>query len=296
MIIQLNPDGSLDTNFNSTGYYTSDDGFDVYLYAAHFDRYGRLVVAGATSEGSKSAFIRRFDSDADGDGFLTSAELADGTDPLDYSSNKSVMTPAIGLEVKQTGTLLEWTVEEERNVKEYNIFIDGKLFDTVNAQNLKHYSLTVFIGDVVLTVVDYSGHVKSHKPADGNSVTEIYNLKRGWNLIAVTSDNVAVDQLKDVVLGKVWGWNGHAYYAINSVKATDAVWVYTDVAKTVAVNGQKSTALMTLRSGWNMVGPVVTSDVPKGAHVVYSWDTAYDMIVDKYNVLEQGKGYWIFSL
>ncbi len=208
----------------------------------------------------------------------------------------SAVTPAIGLEVELADNTLTWKVEEERDVKEYQIFVDGKLFDTVTAVGADSYSLEVPGEDVVLKVVDNSGHTKPFIPADGNSVTEVYNLKEGWNLIAITSDNADLEALKGETVGVVWGWNNNSYEVVESAEATDAVWVYSSVAKEVSVTGTKSDTTLKLNIGWNMVGPVVTSDVPEEAHTVYSWDSVYDNITEKYNTLEQGKGYWIFSL
>ena len=213
-----------------------------------------------------------------------------------FDAEKDTVTPAIGLEVSLTDNVLAWRVEEERDVKEYRVLVDGELFDTVQAVGTDTYSLEVPEGDVVLEVVDNSGHVKPYAPANGNIVAEIYSLKEGWNLIAITSDDADLDALKDETVGVVWGWNGTSYEVVDSAKATDAVWVYSPKAKTVRVVGTKSSAVIKLKIGWSMVGPVVTSDVPEAADTVYSWDSVYDIIVEKQNALEQGKGYWIFSL
>ena len=238
---------------------------------------------------------------ADSDDAADSSGTVSGTAGTDFKwvqgvNVGTVVTPAIELKLALTDDLLEWAVGTERDVKEYRVLVDGELFDTVKAVGADNYSLKVPAGNVILIVVDNSGHSKSFTPADGNVVTEIYSLKAGWNLIAVTSDNADLDKLSRETAGVIWGWNGAAYGVIDSANATDAVWVYTAEAKTVHVIGEKSDAVMTLNSGWNMVGPIVTADVPKEAEAVYAWDAVYTAITEKYSTLEQGKGYWIFAL
>lgn len=223
-----------------------------------------------------------------------------GSDFL-WTSGKKVgaaLTPAIGLTVSLADNVLSWSVLEERGVKEYRV-VDadtGKVYEVVLAVDADSYSVEVPEGvNIELIVVDQSGHSKSYIPADGNIVKELYNLQKGWNLIGITSDNADLDTLKDETAGVIWGWNGVSYEVVDEVPAASAVWVYTTGEKTVAVSGKKSDAAVVLYKGWNMVGPVVTMDVPEAADTVYAWSTVYDIIVDKYNALEQGKGYWIFS-
>jgi hypothetical protein len=240
---------------------------------------------------------------ADSDDDADSAGTISGTNGTDFKwvSGKSVgstVTPAIGLTVSLADNVLSWSVLEERGVKEYRV-VDadtGKVYEVVLAVDADSYSVEVPEGvNIELIVVDQSGHSKSYIPADGNIVKELYNLQKGWNLIGITSDNADLDTLKDETAGVIWGWNGVSYEVVDEVPAASAVWVYTTGEKTVAVSGKKSDAAVVLYKGWNMVGPVVTMDVPEAADTVYAWSTVYDIIVDKYNALEQGKGYWIFS-
>lgn len=207
------------------------------------------------------------------------------------------VTPAIGLEVTQTGIELEWSVEDEIDVKEYQVWADGSLYETVQAQGADSYTVKIpKNADIILKVVDKSGFVKPYIPADGNIVTERYELKQGWNLIAITSDNADLETLTAETVGAIWGWNGKIYTVIDSVNATDAVWVYAPTAKTVDVTGTKSDAKIKLNVGWNMVGPISDDYLPEGAGTVYAWDKVYDEIAGKSKLLIGGKGYWIFSL
>lgn len=208
--------------------------------------------------------------------------------------NAPTTTPAVGLTLSLNDGQLTWQVKEEKGVKAYEVYIGGRLFDTVKAGGIASYTLKVPSGKVVLKVVDLSGHSKSYIPANSNLVTELYSLNAGWNLIAVTSDNADLSTLKDKTSGMIWGWNGSSYQLVNSVKATEAAWIYSPKAQSLSVKGIKSNASITLNPGWNMVGPTVTIPVPDGADTVYSWSSVYDIITDHYSVLEQGKGYWIF--
>ena len=274
-----------------TGIYNSGSGAELASAYPNMELYWRFED---TPQGTSVA-----DSDDDAD----SAGTISGTNGTDFKwvSGKSVgstVTPAIGLTVSLADNVLSWSVLEERGVKEYRV-VDadtGKVYEVVLAVDADSYSVEVPEGvNIELIVVDQSGHSKSYIPADGNIVKELYNLQKGWNLIGITSDNADLDTLKDETAGVIWGWNGVSYEVVDEVPAASAVWVYTTGEKTVAVSGKKSDAAVVLYKGWNMVGPVVTMDVPEAADTVYAWSTVYDIIVDKYNALEQGKGYWIFS-
>ncbi len=209
----------------------------------------------------------------------------------------SVITPAIGLQVSQTGNELVWTVEDEIGVKGYQIFVDGELFDTVQAVDADFYSLKIPAdAKVKLVVVDDSGHEQTYLPEDGNVKIQVYDLEEGWNLIAVTSDDADLETLKDETVGVLWGWNGSGYEVVETASATEAVWVYSPIAKQVHVSGTKSDAKISLNLGWNMVGPVENDYIPAKADTVYAWSEIYDEIAGEDKVLMGGKGYWIFSL
>ncbi len=212
----------------------------------------------------------------------------------------SVITPAIGLELSLEGTELVWTVEDEVGVKEYRIInaATKEVLEVVLAVDADFYSVEVPEGvEVELVVVDESGFSKPYAPTDGNVKIEIYDLAEGWNLIAITSDDADLETLKDETVGVLWGWNGFAYEVTETASATDAVWVYSPIAKQVYVSGTKSDTKINLNLGWNMVGPVTETEVPAEAASVFSWgDKIYNTIAEEQGVLIGGKGYWIFSL
>jgi hypothetical protein len=209
----------------------------------------------------------------------------------------TIITPTIGLQLSLTGTELAWTVAQEVDVKAYQIFADGQLFDTVQAVDADFYSITVPAGAVIeFRVIDKSGFSKSYVPQDGNVKIEIYDLKKGWNLIAVTSDDVNLAPLKQDTVGHVWGWREGRYQSVDSAQATEALWVYATADKTIYLSGKKSEAKITLQAGWNMVGPVENDYIPENAATVYAWNQVYDAIAGEQKLLIGGKGYWIFSL
>lgn len=209
------------------------------------------------------------------------------------------VTPAIGLEVSLEDTKLVWTVEDEVDVKEYRVVNTQtkEVIEVVVAADTDFYSVVVPEGlKVELKVIDNSGFSKSYTPQDGNVKIEIYDLQKGWNLIAVTSDDAELETLKDETVGVLWGWNGTGYEVVEAAKATDAVWVYSPLAKQVYVSGTKSDAKIDLSAGWNMVGPVADDYIPEQVDTVYAWSEIYDIIAGDSKVLIGGKGYWIFSL
>ena len=215
----------------------------------------------------------------------------------DIKFSQSV-TPAIGLKVSRADNELCWTVEDEVDVKEYRVVnAETKaVIEVVLAVDADAYSVAVPDGVAVeLVVVDHSGFSKSYLPQDGSKVTEVYTLKEGWNLIAVTCENADLTPLKEETVGVIWGWNRTSYEATDAVEATGAVWVYSPKAKRVYVTGTRSEAEIQLDSGWNMVGPTKDAYIPEDADTVYAWSTVYDVIAGNEKVLIGGKGYWIFG-
>ncbi len=230
-------------------------------------------------------------------GFATTSNNSNTFAEVSYDSITYIGTsPAIGLVLTQTDNILAWSVEEERDVRQYQVLLNGKLFQTILAKGDQYYSVQLPKGKkATLRVVDHSGYSQSYSPRDGNLVTTIYSLSKGWNLIAVTSQNSSLQKLRAKFKSPIWKWNGLAYEVVTSATPTEAVWVYAEEDQTVHVNGRKSKAEVVLEAGWNMVGPVENENIPDGAEAVYSWDGVYDQIVDEHHTLIGGKGYWIFS-
>lgn len=202
-------------------------------------------------------------------------------------------TPAIGLNFIQNRTELSWTVEEEISVESYQI-VDkyGKIIQTLIADGSGSYSITLdSFEDVTLKVVDNTGFSQTFLPEDGNIKITNYQLQEGWNLIAVTSENADLSELD-----QAWIWNGTSYETVENAEPTAALWVYSDVRKEISVKGTKTLKEISLKSGWNMVGPIENCKNPENAHTVYSWKDIYNEIIGNDKILIEGVGYWIFAL
>ncbi len=206
-------------------------------------------------------------------------------------------TPVFGIEVTQNGTELSWLVEAEVNVKEYQIINaeTGELIDTVVAGN-KNYTCLLEDGVTAqLVVIDNSGFQQTFYPENGNEQITNYDLVAGWNLVAITAENVDLSPLKKASQGELWSWDGTGYIVAQNLKPTDAVWVYVTDAKQVQLKGDKSSVSLELNQGWNLVGPTVNCPVPASALTVYTWSSLYENVLSD-NILLKGVGYWIFKL
>ncbi len=208
------------------------------------------------------------------------------------------ITPVVGIEVVQTNNILTWTVEQEIGVKEYLVINadTGQVILTVAAEDLGAYTVELPEGvSAKLQVVDESGYKQTFYPENGNMKTVNYNLEKGWNLIAVTSENADLSELKKVTTGELWVWDGVAYETTDVVKPTQGVWVYAPQKASATVTGSTSEAEMVLATGWNLTGPVENSMAPAEAVIIYSWSDIYQSIVTDQDVLLEGVGYWIFT-
>ncbi len=206
-------------------------------------------------------------------------------------------TPAIGLEVVQTGTELTWSVAAEVGVREYQVVdvATGEVLEVVVAGK-EIYSVTLPEGVTAkLVVVDNSGYTQTFVPADGNEICVVYDLTAGWNLIAMPGENADITDLKDVTIGNFWIWNGTAYEKTTAPQACEGVWVYAPRTAQTVVTANKSDAEITLLPGWNLVGPKENIEVPEAAHTVFAWNKTYEQILEGGTML-QGVGYWVFSL
>ncbi len=209
----------------------------------------------------------------------------------------TILTPAIGIELVQTKSELSWTVEDEFGVKEYQVVNaqTGEVVEVVVAGK-GVYTTTLPEGiEAKLVVVDNSGFSQTFLPADGNIVKVVYDLKEGWNLIALPGDNADTTALEAVTVGDFWAWNGSAYEAIAAPAACQGLWVYAPKAVQTVVTAEKSEADITLERGWNLVGPKENIEVPAAAHTVYGWNQTYEQILED-GIMIQGVGYWVFSL
>lgn len=290
----VNARGSVSFNKSALGI-----GHDVSTY--------RLLRRTASISQSSGFFMRGGDSDFE----TVSSSATDDGDVITFSSvsfddgfytlgtTGDVLSPAYGVEVVQSGKEFAWTVEDEISVRLYKIVNadTGAVLETVQAEGLDYYAVTLPEGvNAKLIVVDNTGYEQDFFPEDGDINITPYKLKKGWNLISITSENADLRPLNAATTGAVWGWTGSAYEVVDSAKPTDAVWVYANRDIEVVVFGYKSTAKIALSSGWNMCGPVENSQVPDDAVGVYSWDSIYTEIADRSATLIEGVGYWIFAL
>ena len=228
---------------------------------------------------------------------LTFSSVNFGDGDYTLGATDDVLTPTIGLQISQFDAQLSWTVADEIDVAYYEVVVNGVVVETIQANGSGSYNVTLESGQIAtLVVVDNSGFKQSFSSSNNNVVTQIYDLQKGWNLISITSDDADLETLKDETVGVLWGWDGLAYKVVETAEATDALWVYSPIAKQIYVSGTRSSATMNLSTGWNMVGPLENDYIPAEAHTVYSWSSVYDIIAGENKVLIGGKGYWIFSL
>ena len=120
------------------------------------------------------------------------------------------------------------------------------------------------------------------------------SLKEGWNMISLPFDDHNLSELVSLTAGELWIWTGTNYEPVDDVNKQQGFWVYChsvdEVTLTSALSG---TGMVTLFSGWNLVGPLQTCPAPGNA-VIYHWDEFYEYL-DENGTLEAGKGYWFFS-
>ena len=219
-------------------------------------------------------------------------------DTINILSSSFSLTPALGVSVKQTGSFIEWRVEAELGVKEYRIVDeDGNVVETVSAQGLSLYKLTLATAaPVTLVVVDQDGSTQAFNPEDGNNISVTYNLSSGWNLIATVGDHSDFSKLKNVIAGAMWAWDGNQYVTSEGQDAFVGLWVYAPEDATIQVTAQKSPLTsLTLKAGWNLNGPANNVDAPEEVKV-FSWDHRYNEVLKKYKALYKGIGYWFFAV
>ena len=211
----------------------------------------------------------------------------------------SPLTPAIGLTVVQKDAQLQWSAEEEVNVKAY-IVIDaatGRVIEKVMADGSAIYSVKLEQNrKVTLQVVDRSGFTQTHTPINGNLKTTIYKLSKGWNMLTLTTQNVInLPELTNSTTGIIWSWNGTRYVQTKRPKATEGFWVYAPKAQIIHLTGAVTDKVPALQPGWNLVGPVENSYIPADADEVFTWHQTYDKVTGNDKVLLEGIAYWIFS-
>lgn len=214
-----------------------------------------------------------------------------------WSQSLPIFTPAYGISVSQTGNIIEWSVEIEDGVKQYDILYAGQT-DTIIADGSGQYSYELPPNtNAVIVIKDHNGFSQTFYPTDGEIVKVAYELNEGWNLIAMPGANADISNLKSTVTGDLWMWTGSSYKTVDeSPKAGTAVWVYSPSKVQTTVSARKCETTLDLKPGWNMVGPTENIKIPSSVHSVYEWREKYRNVIDDSNGLIQGVGYWIFVI
>ncbi len=251
-----------------------------FINAPNFD-----IPADSNADNEYIVIVQAEDSEAGRDSQLITVRV-------------TALTPAIGFEAIIKDNILSITVENEVGVKEYQIYdaITEKRVETIIAHE-GNYSLELReeIIDIIIKVVDVNGFTQTFIPANGNTVSVIYTLEKGWNLISFPGYNADTTALKSVTVGDFWAWNGSAYEITATPTACQGIWVYAPKTVQANVTMERSDVGISLQSGWNLVGTNQNVSIPKAALVVYAWFKMYEQILE-HDILFRGVGYWIFSL
>ncbi len=215
------------------------------------------------------------------------------------TSQSPLTSPVVAFSALVDDGILTFSMEDEIGVLEYQIFSveTGELIGVVPAVN-KNYSFDLPEGvmEVRVKVIDARGFSQSFFPLAGNLVKVLYDLQKGWNLIAMPGDHADLTALKGVTSGDLWSWSGISYEAIETPEVCQGIWVYATKKVSVTIEAEKSKAEITLKPHWNLVGPTKNVLIPEEAIAVYGWNETYEMLASDHGVLIQGIGYWIFSL
>ena len=283
----LEGDGTVELIFDLT---TNDD-----ISSGVFKLLNRTTASGmfspvglaGTVGGSAGAWTVTFTGVAVSEGYYSLGE--EGT----------LLTPAYGVEVVKDGDLLNWSADYEDGVVSYKIqkLVDG-VWTTVTAVAAKggadtSYSVTVGEGEFRIVAVDATGYEQPFGATTDAVVTAFIEVKEGWNLISVPCDNADTSGLND--FGTIWGWNGSEYVTVDTPTAMQGLWIYAQTASELTLTGKKVTdATVTLHNGWNLIGPAENCSAPADLQT-FTWNGAYQSILEQDNTLIMGQGYWVYS-
>ena len=225
------------------------------------------------------------------------AALPDGYYTLGLT--EAIATPAYGVEVVKEGDSLNWTVDYEDGVVSYRIEKKiGESWNTVTAvaatgEVNSTYSVVVGEGEFRIVAIDASGFSQTFGVTDANVVDCFIDIKSGWNLISVPCENADLASLKS--LGTLWCWDGKGYVEVEEPQAMQGLWIFTDAATELNLKGNCiENANVNLTSGWNLVGPAANCQLPEGL-TAFTWDGAYNALLNDGKGLITGQGYWIYS-
>ena len=206
-------------------------------------------------------------------------------------------TPTVELVLQKDGLTITWTVTDETNLDEYRLVnaTTGAILHTVKSGSGGTYSFQLQQEvDIKLIIVDLnSGEQVFIPPFDSNEIFTEYNLKIGWNLIAIVGDLADMSEFTSVKRGHIWGWDNGVYVPVIRPNACDGFWIYSESEKLVTVVSRKSDLTMPNEFGWNLVGPKEDRYKPASVSVIFSWDVSYEPLLPDV-LMTRGTGYWSF--
>ncbi len=207
------------------------------------------------------------------------------------------LTPAIGLETEFANNVISWSVADEVDVAKYVVVymvagVKGEV--EVMANNIGTYSVELPDGaaEIKLTIIDTSGYTQKFNINNSGVVSVTIDLTAGWNLLSVPFAEADLKELS----GGFWTWEGDSYVTSMAPESLQGFWYYSDKQKRIEISGiPQEEKVLTLNSGWNLIGPAKNIIAPSGT-VTYTWgDKVYDQLAHDSDVLVMGHGYWIFS-
>jgi hypothetical protein len=151
-----------------------------------------------------------------------------------------------------------------------------------------------------IVVVDLTGVEQAFAVQDSPAQwTDCIRLQAGWNLISIPCRiaDSALAELKTAVLGPMWSWRGGRAVVVDRPAPLAGLWAFAESARQVMITGTApETSEVTLEPGWNLVGPAANCLVPAGITRIFTWDKAYQHVLDgTYPGLIRTRGYWVWS-
>lgn len=129
-----------------------------------------------------------------------------------------------------------------------------------------------------------------------------------WNLVSVpcSSDQTITDVVADAKTGSAWLWDAlrQAYAAAadsGPFTALTGYWIWGQArGVTQPLYGTLADASVTLKKGWNLVGPLGHCSVDELTDIlgtIWTWDAATEsyVAVSAGELLEPGRAYWIYA-
>ncbi|MFA7288768.1 MAG: M6 family metalloprotease domain-containing protein [Melioribacteraceae bacterium] len=123
-------------------------------------------------------------------------------------------------------------------------------------------------------------------------------IKQGWNIISLPINTIEknITNLLSDPSAKIWQFDD-GYTNANSLAMGMGYWYKALEEKTVLYNGFKAENKVSVKQGWNLIGPFeqainITQVTSLPADIlfskIYGYDGSYNIVTD----LEPGKGYW----